>query len=203
MRRRVPLVTRVRWIHRHERQPLGGERGVALVEFAFVLPILVILVLGMVDIGKAINYWNDQTHLANEAARYAVVNGSPDANWVTNPTTANYKINCTMKNQADSDELKNGTGSISPQTPPAYCTNGTSGMVVSICFPNGTYAIGDPVQVKITSSYKWLDYLVGKFGSPGASLIGKATMRIEKAPNDPDPAHIATSTDAYVATTTC
>jgi hypothetical protein len=31
----------------------------------------------MVDFGKAFNYWNDETHLANEAVRYAVVNKNP------------------------------------------------------------------------------------------------------------------------------
>jgi Flp pilus assembly protein TadG len=174
----------------------------ALVEFALILPIILILVLGMVDIGKALNYWNDSTHLANEAARYAAVNNSPDAGWSTDKTNANYKINCTMKFQADSDELKNGTGSISPQTPPPYCTNGTTGMLVSICFPNHTYTVGDPVQVTVTSTYNWLNYLVGKFGAPGVSLTGKATMRIEKAPTDPTNT-TTFSNDAYVGSLNC
>ena len=37
------------------------ESGQALVEFALVLPLLLLLVLGMVDFGKAYNYWNDVT----------------------------------------------------------------------------------------------------------------------------------------------
>src|SRR5438105_15914427 len=53
------------------------DRGVALTEMALVLPVLLLLILGMVDFGKAINYWIDDTHLANEGARMAVVNNNP------------------------------------------------------------------------------------------------------------------------------
>src|SRR6266487_7184180 len=83
----------------------ADERGVALVEFVLVLPLVLLLLLGMIDVGKAVNYWNDETHLANEAARYAAVNKSP----VTGTT-----INQAVRDEADSAELRNGgTGSIS------------------------------------------------------------------------------------------
>ena len=57
----------------------SDERGAVLVEFALVLPLLLILVFGMLEFGKAFNYWIDTTHLANEAARWAVVNNNPGA----------------------------------------------------------------------------------------------------------------------------
>ena len=47
-------------------------------EFALVLPLLLLLVFGMLDFGKAYNYWNDATHLTAEGARYAAVNRKPD-----------------------------------------------------------------------------------------------------------------------------
>src|SRR5205823_4816497 len=78
---------------------LADERGVALVEFALVLPLLLLLLLGMIDVGKAVNYWNDETHLANEAARYAAVNKNPG------PQST---LNQSILNQADTTELKNG-----------------------------------------------------------------------------------------------
>ena len=58
---------------RHGRE-LVRQEGVALIEFALVLPLLLLLVLGVIDFGKAFNYKNDETHLANQAARYAAVN---------------------------------------------------------------------------------------------------------------------------------
>jgi Flp pilus assembly protein TadG len=51
----------------------SSEDGAALVEFALILPILVVLLFGMLEFGKAFNYWIDETHLANEGARWAVV----------------------------------------------------------------------------------------------------------------------------------
>ena len=53
------------------------EEGVALVEFALVLPMLVMLLFGMLEFGRAINYWLDANHLANEGVRFAVVNRNP------------------------------------------------------------------------------------------------------------------------------
>jgi Flp pilus assembly protein TadG len=57
---------------------LTGESGAVLVEFVLVLPLLLVLLFGMLDFGKAFNYWIDETHLANEGARFAAVNKNPD-----------------------------------------------------------------------------------------------------------------------------
>src|SRR5918911_5614288 len=59
------------------------DRGVALTEMALVLPLLLLLILAMVDFGKAINYWIDNTHIANEGARLAVVNNNPGGSGTT------------------------------------------------------------------------------------------------------------------------
>src|SRR5437867_1360914 len=48
-------------------------RGTALAELALVLPLLLVLIMGMLDFGKAFNEWIDETHLANEGARLAAV----------------------------------------------------------------------------------------------------------------------------------
>ena len=63
--------------HFHPRA-VRNEDGAALVEFVLVLPLLLLLLIGMLDLGKAFNYWIDETHLANEGARYAAVNKNPD-----------------------------------------------------------------------------------------------------------------------------
>jgi len=54
------------------------ERGQALVEFAFVVPIFLILVLGMVDFGWALRSWITVTNSAREAARIGAVGASCD-----------------------------------------------------------------------------------------------------------------------------
>jgi Flp pilus assembly protein TadG len=57
----------------------GRERGAAAVEFALVLPLLIILLLGIIDFG--LYYYNDLalTHAARDAARYLSVNNTAAA----------------------------------------------------------------------------------------------------------------------------
>ena len=50
-----------------------GERGATLVEFAFVAPLLLLLLLGTVELGWALGLNNDVRHGAREAARLAAV----------------------------------------------------------------------------------------------------------------------------------
>ena len=49
------------------------ERGQALVEFVVILPVFLLIAFGVIEFGKAFNYWINTTHLASEGARYASV----------------------------------------------------------------------------------------------------------------------------------
>ena len=53
---------------------LRSESGQSAVEFGLVVPFLCVLVLALVDFGKAMNYWLDLNHVASEGARKAAVN---------------------------------------------------------------------------------------------------------------------------------
>src|SRR5438552_6045771 len=46
------------------------ERGIALIEFVLVLPLLAILIFGAVDIGRAYALANKLTNAAREGARF-------------------------------------------------------------------------------------------------------------------------------------
>ena len=133
----------------------------ALVEFALVLPLLLVILFGMLDFGKAFNYWIDQTHLANEGARWAVVNKNPGAG-----TLQEY-----IQQQADSPELRNG-GTSSVPTPMQIC----------ISFPNGAANVGDPVLVTASTTYNWLPFLGDRIGIAQTTVTGSATMRLEALP---------------------
>ena len=50
------------------------EDGQSLVELAVVLPVLLLLLLGIMDFGRAFNYWITETQVASEGARRAAVN---------------------------------------------------------------------------------------------------------------------------------
>jgi Flp pilus assembly protein TadG len=153
-------VTRFR---RLQRIAWRNERGTALVEFALVLPLLLVLLLGMLDFGKAFNYWIDETHLANETARWAVVNKNPGSG-----TLQEY-----VQQQADTPELRNGgTSSV------------TSPLQICISFPSGTANVGDPVHVTASVTYNWLPFLGTRIGITQTTITGSATMRLEAVPTN-------------------
>jgi Flp pilus assembly protein TadG len=49
-------------------------RGQSLVEFALVFPLLILMLLGLFDFGRAIYAYNTVSNAAREAARVAIVN---------------------------------------------------------------------------------------------------------------------------------
>lgn len=51
--------------------------GQSLVEVAFVLPVLLIVLLGLFDFGRAIYAYNAVSNAAREAARVAIVDQNP------------------------------------------------------------------------------------------------------------------------------
>jgi Flp pilus assembly protein TadG len=162
---------------RHGRQLLSSQRGQSLVEFALLLPVLALVIFGLLKLGIAATSWSDETHLASEAARYAVVNscsacgGQPIDSWILS--------------QADTGDLKtHGTATIT--------FTGTSAF---------NHCVGAPVQVTVSYTYSLLDL---NFPSPLPSLpkwttpiTATSTQRLEK--NWGDASGNKTASDAYNA----
>ena len=142
---------------------LGSEEGVALVEFALVLPILALLLFAMIDFGKAFNYWIDETHLANEGARWAVVDRNPGGG-----SLQQYLVD-----QATTAELRNG-GTASVPNPAEVC----------ISFPTGTSNVGDPVLVTVSATYNWLPIIGNRIGVTQTTISGSSHMRLEAVPTN-------------------
>lgn len=155
-----------------------GEKGQALVEFALVVPLILLLVLGIADFGLAYNYKNDQTSLANQALRYAEVNACP--------ACGGNSIEDYVKSTADSNELMNGNspGSFGIQQP---------GVTITFCLPSGSSGNqGDPLEAKATSTYNWLPFL--NLGT--VTIESTAIGRLEKGYN-------SGGTNAYSITGPC
>jgi Flp pilus assembly protein TadG len=112
------------------RTRVADQRGQALAEFVLVLPILLAVMFGIVEFGLALNTESDETHLANEVARYAIVN--------QNPGGAEELQQWAVK-QGDNNFVT-GTGKI------------------CISFPEGQEE-GKPVKVEATAAFKWLPIL--------------------------------------------
>ena len=49
-----------------------GQRSQALIEFALISPLLILLVFGIIDIGRAVFFYDTLNHAAREGARTAV-----------------------------------------------------------------------------------------------------------------------------------
>jgi hypothetical protein len=52
------------------------DEGQALIEFALIIPVMLLLILGLLDVGRAVAQENTLAFAAREATRYAIVHGS-------------------------------------------------------------------------------------------------------------------------------
>ena len=143
-----------------------------------VLPLLLLLLLGMLDFGKAFTMWIDETHLANQAARYAAVNSAPTSG-------CNGCLESDIEGQADTQELRDTID-------------------VTISFPDGKACKGHPVKVDVTGKAQFFAFLIGLVpglddGAGKKTLSASTTMRIEKDYNTLPPNAYA----AVPADTTC
>ncbi len=59
--------------------------GQSMIEFALIFPILIFLLLGFLDIGRAIFYYSSLTNAVREATRFAIVNRNAIEDACNNP----------------------------------------------------------------------------------------------------------------------
>ena len=134
------------------------SRGQALVEFALILPIFLIMLMTVIDVGRAIWAQNSLASAAREGARYAIVHGG-------SATTA-----CPIGPAADTANIPAVSASCPYPSPSkqsikdavtaAAAAGGTS-MAVTVCYGAGcsgdtdttgaTNARGTPITVAVTS----------------------------------------------------
>ena len=60
-----------------KRLNLRRSDGQAMTEFALILPIFMIIVAGLLGFGRVFFYWIQANHVANETARWAIVDRNP------------------------------------------------------------------------------------------------------------------------------
>lgn len=142
---------------RHTTRLFRDQSGAAVIEFALVLPLTLVLVFGILDFGKAFHFWIDQTHLANSGARWAVVDRNPGA--VDGLTLQQY-----IKSRANGSQLK-------------------AGATVCVTFPNGE-TVGEPVIVEVSYPFDWLPFLDAELDVTSTTINSTATMRLEQQPSE-------------------
>jgi len=130
------------------------ERGQAMVEFAIIAPLFIMLVAGIIQFGVILNFWLDMQRIANQGARWAVVDGYPGC-----PRTGPTGCSPTLQEYLASEPVSGGL------TP-----------CVKITFPDGNLStVGKPVKVRLESSFAVVPIVeVGTI-----NLGADATMRLE------------------------
>jgi hypothetical protein len=152
--------------YRRAARRLGIERGQALVEFALIAPLFLMLVVGIIQFGVALNFWLDMQRIANQGARWAVVDAYPGC-----PRTSPPGLGCAAPG-AFQTFLSNEKIAKGEVINPYICFEAKTG-------PGGTAAAGDPVTVTINRPFTF-NLIVGHVGT--INLHAAATMRTEWAP---------------------
>ena len=143
-------------------QAIRREDGAVLVEFALVLVPLLLIVVGCLQFGIAMNAKIDATHLTAEGARYTVVNQNPGAGQSPAQTLQEY-----IRSRADTQDLRDNAE-------------------VCVEYPTSPPAVGDPVRVTLSYTYNLVPFLSGELTGNPASLdvTSEATMRLETLPTN-------------------
>ena len=134
-----PLITRRR----------NRQEGQALVEFAILLPILLLLLLGILQFGVVFNNYIQVTSAAREGARKAAVSRS---------------LGTSAANTAARTSAKNASPSLNLQDSQITVT------------PSNSYAQGSDVTV--TVRYPYSINILGRVVASG-NLTSSTTMRVE------------------------
>ena len=156
------------------------EDGQATVEFAIVIPLLLLLIVGIFEFGKAFNYWIDLNHLANEGARWAAVDKVPP--YGSNPGESSPtcdQIKQYLFSQMNTGDLQKKVEAKPPDAP-------LKNIRLSVLIPpdrlDQTPQIGDAVEVSIQAPGYAIASLGESFNLGTVTLGAKSTMRLEQVP---------------------
>jgi Flp pilus assembly protein TadG len=131
------------------------ERGQSMVEFAIVLPVLLLFILGIIFFGRFEDYANQSTQLAEVGARLAAVDFNP-------PGTTTLQQYILSQAQP---ELQAGSTDVTPAKAFVYYPAGSSNVVGNTVRACVTFTMTFPLATKITGP---------------VPVTQTATMRIEQ-----------------------
>ena len=140
------------------RRGAGSDRGAAAVEFALLLPLLLLIVFGIVDLGRAINAQITLTQAAREGARVLALPGGqvlePDGQLA-------------YQDRADAAAIG--------LSPPPTVTDGPDSKGFTGC-PAGQ--VGDDAVVQVTYNFTFITPIGSLFG-PTKTLTAEGVMPCE------------------------
>jgi Flp pilus assembly protein TadG len=145
--------------HRQTRPRLrGDDAGVALLEFALILPVLAILVFGTIDLGRAFSLKSAVTNMAREGAFQLVVDACP----LDGAKNAAKAENAELSNKV-TIKIVQGTDTSAPEV---------------TCPASGVFTAGTELTVVVTTKMSIIAPLVGTITGDPVDVTGTATARM-------------------------
>ena len=152
------------------------SRGQALVEFALVFPVLVVIVFGFIDVSRAVFSYANLENAARSGTRVGAVNQiltSPGCSRETpivnpNPATAKWSIKACTVSEGVGLDLKQSDVTVTFGPPPSQPTLGCAA---------GSLHVGCLVNVKVDYAWSPLTPLIGQmFPSIAMSVTCQSTI---------------------------
>ena len=137
------------------------QRGAALLEMAFTLPLLLLISVGIFEFGRAFEVWQVLTNAAREGARVAVLPGISDA-----------MVSARVQQDANAGVLDTGvtpTVTILRNSTISYGSGTASGSTVTVTYPFRFIVLQSVARLIVNGS---------TVGAP-FTMAASATMRNE------------------------
>lgn len=157
------------------------SRGQAMAEFALVAPLLFLLILGTIEAGRFIFYYELLNNATREGARYAIVHGA-DSVCPSGPPPAGTVNTCDPTGVRIKERVREsaldlvGTGELFVHEP-VWTTRGTLGNPSPGDASTGTNARGEYVTVFLDFTYRpIIGALVNIAILPDISLSAESTL---------------------------
>lgn len=167
MRHLKPAIDRLHKFASNRTRFTGSERGVALVEFAMIVPLLLLVSLGITDLGRAVYYKNSMENSAREAARFGIVLDEP----------SDWSIDGNQPGVYTNTAAYSGTATIVGTALRFTVGMDISQTQVTVSAPQGTNrAQSLPLTVRVQYTYRPVTSFLG---IPDIPLVAESTMRIE------------------------
>jgi Flp pilus assembly protein TadG len=159
-----------------------ADRGQTLVEFALIIPIVLLMMLGLFDLGRIVFINNSLSDGARNGARHAA----------TRPRDADYcaRIDDAVRSATRGQPLTPYTvtlrtldGSDNTLSTYVVCQNGANGPGLAAMVADEQAGPGDRVTVEIgTNVDLTLDFIADATGRSNFALDAESTMQVTFAP---------------------
>jgi hypothetical protein len=157
----------MRWLFRHRQHP--ASRGQALVEFALIAPLFIMILTGIIVLGIIVFYNQQMTNAAREAARFASIGSA----------SAQCPVNSHLR-PPNVDPLTGHTGALGP--PPSYVDCDPPPWPKMVAFARSKVFGVNPASVHISAC--WSGYRTSTqydAPPPGTYLINNVSTNVQSS----------------------